>query len=305
MLFADIGGIAVCLVAGAWGPTETQTRAVGFGLSLGNDYFAVAQTHNDYGLTSDIAARLYGTVGATDVRAELSHLIFREDSPSADRRWDAGRLVLAADTPYRPATWLTLALSAHGEAFYRGDLGGDRIQDFVHQLPGIHGDTFGDGLDDRYPRSARLGLAMGGGGAAQLSLPSPPGFLRAALRFAGSGQVAPLATGLSRVAGTAETRAEFTAADQVRLGFSLSASVGHVTTNDAALRLPGGFRNAGGPLWGPTLESRLGVRTGSEDRDWTSIYLRVTKRGDGLGQPGGSGSMGWIGFERGAPLWFP
>lgn len=284
--------------------TVEKILFTGFSVSLGNDYFAIAQHPNDRGITSDVEASLCGHYGESDWRSGFSHTVFREDRAGSMRRWDLGRIFLSTETSVHPMRNVLFFFTTHAEGIYRGDLKGDEMQDFVHHLPGINGDTLGHGLHDEYPAHARQGIALGAGGGAQLNLSAAAGMLRGALRLDGAVQLAPLATGLNRITGSAETRGELVALEDLRLALAARLTLGHVGSRDPALRLRGGYNNARGPLWGPVVESALKVRTGVGDYAWTSLFLRVTPSFDGTGTKGGSGAMGWVGVEVGTRPWF-
>jgi hypothetical protein len=270
----------------------------GFGVALGNDHLSFIAIGNDRGFTSDFDVYWITATPEQALRVGMRHSVFIADAPNARSRFDIGRLYLKATRRVVTAGLFELSSIHYAEGFYRGDLGGSDLQHFVHNWPGINGATFDDGLSDEYPRNPRLGLAAGLGCRAEVDLSAVVPWVTARLWVSALGQVAPFATGITKVEATTGVylATSFSKVSQVFTeGY---VGTGNAVSNDRLLMLPGGYTNELGAMWGPTVV--VGVRFLTTDGDRLSAFLRSTRSLEGTGTRRGSGPMGWLVVEWGA-----
>jgi hypothetical protein len=270
----------------------------GFGVALGNDHLSFIARGNDRGFTSDVDVYWMATTPEQALRVGMRHSVFTADTPTTNTRFDIGRLYVRATHRVVEAGVFELSWIHYAEGIYRGDLGGSDLQNFVHNWPGVNGATFGNGLSDQYPRNPRLGLAAGLGWRAEVDLAAVVPWLNARLWASALGQVAPFATGITKVEATTgvQLAASFSKVSQV---FTESyVGTGNAVSNDRFLMLPGGYTNELGQLWGPTVV--VGMRFLTTNGDRLSAFIRSTRNLEGTGTQRGSGPMGWLVVEWGA-----
>lgn len=281
----------------------------GMGVAFGNDYFAFTQERNDRGFTTDIDAYMFGYWrGLSDKRGfagkiqlGIRYSMFTEDADDSDKRFDLSRMYVLTQTPVALFGPLKFTLVQYTEGVWRGNLGGSHLQSTVHEIPGIHGGTLGDGLQDKYPSEPRLGLCVGAGGTMELDLSLATRNLFTSWTLGTLGQWAPFRTGFSKIEMETGMKAEVPVASGVLFFSGISASVGMVSSNDPALQLRGAYTNEMGPLWGPDIQ--VGLRIRMAGNKWTSLFFRFMRNDDGVGSWNGSGSVGWIGMEFGEKPW--
>jgi hypothetical protein len=272
-------------------------RGSGFGLALGNDYLSFEARGNDRGFTSDVDVYLLSAAHNGSVRVGMRHSIFTADTPSEPMRFDIGRLYVEARRRVTAVGVLALSWTHFAEGLYRGDLGGSDMQNFVHHWPGIEGETFGNGLSDDYPTHARLGVSAGLGWRADVDLSSFLHALDASWWVSTMAQVAPLATGVTKIEASAGLHVEASVSSASSVFTETQLSAGRAVSNDPFLQLPGGYTNELGALWGPTVV--IGLRLRTSDGDWIAAFFCSTRNPEGTGTRRGSGPMGWLVIEWG------
>jgi len=282
------------------------------GMMIGNDYLVPTRPGNDRGMTSDIEVysvwhdfgfgSLLGVENLhNELRAGVRHTIFTEDVGGGMARWDVGKLYIQSEIHTPILRNLHFIAEQYLDAFYRGDLGGGNLQNFVHELPMVEGRTLGNGLPDQYPKRSLFGTTLGLGGRTEWVLPSRKKHLFSSWSLGSHGQFAPLGLGINQIKAETTAKAEVQPLSHTRIFTQVNLGMAKISTQDQYLRHRGGFNNEMGPVLGPNVD--LGLRFLTEDKEWLSVYIRVQRNPEGTGTLRGTGTVGWVGLEWGQHPW--